>query len=173
MRLSPLDQDNRRHTSFALVEVLPDAEEAAEVEINEDDIRMDTYRSSSAGGQHVNKTSSAVRLTHIPTGVVVTCQNERSQLQNRETAMKILRARLLELDLRRQAEEQSRLKGEHVATGWGAQIRSYFLHPYQLVKDHRTGVETSNAEGVLDGDPDEFVQSYLRSTIGETVGAVG
>lgn len=168
VRLSPFDQAHRRHTSFALVEVLPDAEETADLEINEDDIRMDTYRASSAGGQHVNKTSSAVRLTHIPTGVVVTCQNERSQLQNRETAMKILRARLLELELRKQAEEQARLKGEHVSTGWGAQIRSYFLHPYQLVKDHRTDIETSDTNGVLDGDLDAFVEAYLRSMIGET-----
>jgi len=169
VRLSPFDQAHRRHTSFALVEVLPDAEEAAEIEIAEDDVRMDTYRAAGAGGQHVNKTSSAVRLTHIPTGMVVTCQNERSQLQNRETAMKILRARLLERELRRQAEEQSRLRGEHVSTGWGAQIRSYVLHPYNLVKDHRTAQETGDTASVLDGDLDGFVQAYLRSTIGEAV----
>lgn len=173
VRLSPFDQAHRRHTSFALVEVLPDAEQAADIEINEDDIRMDTYRASSAGGQHVNKTSSAVRLTHIPSGVVVTCQNERSQLQNRETAMKILRARLLEIELRRQLEEQARLRGQHVSTGWGAQIRSYFLHPYQLVKDHRTGHETSDTSGVLDGDLDQFVEAYLRSTIADTVSVSG
>lgn len=171
VRLSPFDQAHRRHTSFALVEVLPDAGEVADIDLNEDDIRMDTYRASSAGGQHVNKTSSAVRLTHIPTGVVVTCQNERSQLQNRETAMKILRARLLELELRRQAEDQARLKGEHVATGWGAQIRSYVLHPYNLVKDHRTGHEMTDTTSVLDGDIDGFVEAYLRSTIADTVAA--
>ncbi len=165
VRLSPFDQAHRRHTSFALVEVLPDVEDDSELEINEDDIRMDTYRASSAGGQHVNKTSSAVRLTHIPTGIVVTCQNERSQLQNRETAMKILRGRLIELELQKQAEEQARLKGEHVSTGWGAQIRSYVLHPYNLVKDHRTSYETGNTTGVLDGDLDPFVEAYLRSTI--------
>lgn len=165
VRQSPFDQAHRRHTSFALVEVLPEAEDSVDIEIDEDDIRMDTYRSSSAGGQHVNKTSSAVRLTHIPTGIIVTCQNERSQLQNRETAMKVLRARLLELELKRQAEEQARLRGEHVATGWGAQIRSYVLHPYNLVKDHRTGCETGNTSAVLDGDIDMFVQAYLRSTI--------
>ena len=173
VRLSPFDQAHRRHTSFALVEVLPEAEDSAEVEINEDDIRMDTYRSSSAGGQHVNKTSSAVRLVHLPTGIVVTCQNERSQLQNRETAMKVLRARLLERELQRQAEEQARLRGEYVATGWGAQIRSYVLHPYTIVKDHRTGYEDGNATAVLDGDLDGFVQAYLRSTIENGVVAQG
>jgi len=173
VRLSPFDQAHRRHTSFALVEVLPQAQDATEVERNDDDIRMDTYRSSSAGGQHVNKTSSAVRLTHIPTGIVVTCQNERSQLQNRETAMKVLRARLLERELQRQAEEQAKLRGEHVSTGWGAQIRSYVLHPYTLVKDHRTACETGNTTGVLDGDLDPFVQAYLRSTIAEGATAGG
>jgi peptide chain release factor 2 len=171
VRLSPFDQAHRRHTSFALVEVMPEAEETSDLEISEEDVKMDTYRASSAGGQHVNKTSSAVRLTHLPTGIVVTCQNERSQLQNRETAMKVLRARLLELELQRQAEEQARLKGEHVSTGWGAQIRSYFLHPYNLVKDHRTGHETSDTEGVLDGDLDEFVHAYLRSTIADSAAA--
>ncbi len=167
VRQSPFDQAHRRHTSFALVEVLPEAEDAVDIDLNEDDIRMDTYRASSAGGQHVNKTSSAVRLTHVPTGIVVTCQNERSQLQNRETAMKVLRARLLELELKRQAEEQARLRGEHVSAGWGAQIRSYVLHPYTLVKDHRTGCENGNTTGVLDGDIDMFVQAYLRTRIGD------
>lgn len=173
IRLSPFDQAHRRHTSFALVEVMPDAEEAAVVQIDEDDLRVDTFRSSGAGGQHVNKTSSAVRITHIPTGVVVTCQNERSQLQNRETAMKILRARLLEMELQRQAEEQARLKGEHVSTGWGSQVRSYFLQPYTLVKDHRTGVETSDTNGVLDGDLDLFVEAHLRSNIAESAALSG
>src|SRR6266496_6187624 len=153
VRLSPFDAAHRRHTSFALVEVLPQvAMDEAEIEIDPGDIKMDVYRSSGAGGQNVQKNATAVRITHIPTGIVVTCQNERSQTQNRESALKDLEARLLEKELERQAEEQSRLKGEHVSAEWGNQIRSYVLHPYKMVKDHRTGFETSDAELVLDGE---------------------
>jgi peptide chain release factor 2 len=164
VRLSPYDAAHRRHTSFALVEVLPEIEDEEEaVVINPDDLRVDTYRSSGAGGQHVNKTDSAVRLTHLPSGIVVTCQNERSQLQNREVAMRILAARLLERRLVEREAEQARLKGEHVDAGWGNQIRSYVLHPYNVVKDHRTGYDTSNTGAVLDGHIDDFIESYLRS----------
>jgi peptide chain release factor 2 len=163
VRLSPYDAAHRRHTSFALVEVLPEIEEdEQDVAINPDELRIDTYRSSGAGGQHVNKTDSAVRITHLPTGIVVTCQNERSQLQNREVAMRILAGRLLERRLEEREAEQARLKGEHVAAGWGNQIRSYVLHPYTMVKDHRTSYETSNSGAVLDGDLDPFIESYLR-----------
>jgi len=164
VRLSPFDAAHRRHTSFALVEVLPEIEEdEADVVINPDDLRIDTYRSSGAGGQHVNKTDSAVRMTHLPTGIVVTCQNERSQMQNREVAMRILKARLLERRLEEREAQQARLKGEHIAAGWGNQIRSYVLHPYNMVKDHRTTFETSNTTAVLDGDIDPFIESYLRA----------
>jgi peptide chain release factor 2 len=164
VRISPFDAAHRRHTSFALVEVLPEIEQDdEEVLINPDDLRIDTYRSSGAGGQHVNKTDSAVRITHLPTGTVVTCQNERSQMQNREVAMRILAARLLERRLEEREAEQARLKGEHVAAGWGNQIRSYVLHPYNMVKDLRTGYETSNSSAVLDGDIDAFIESYLRA----------
>jgi peptide chain release factor 2 len=164
VRLSPYDSAHRRHTSFALVEVLPEIEEdEQDIAINPDELRIDTYRSSGAGGQHVNKTDSAVRITHLPTGIVVTCQNERSQLQNREVAMRILAGRLLERRLEEREAEQARLKGEHVAAGWGNQIRSYVLHPYNMVKDHRTNHETSNTGAVLDGDLDPFIESYLRA----------
>ncbi|GAC1320737.1 MAG: peptide chain release factor 2 [Chloroflexota bacterium] len=163
VRQSPYDAAHRRHTSFALVEVLPQLDEQEDdVAISPDDLRIDTYRSSGAGGQHVNKTDSAVRLTHIPTGIVVTCQNERSQLQNREVAMRILMARLAERRLEEREAEQSRLKGAHVAAGWGNQIRSYVLHPYKMVKDERTKYETSNTTAVLDGDLDAFIESFLR-----------
>jgi peptide chain release factor 2 len=166
VRLSPFDAAKRRHTSFALVEVLPVVEQDVDVEVNPDDVEMDVYRASGAGGQHVNKTSSAVRLTHKPSGIVVTCQNERSQTQNREVAMRILRARLLERKLAEQEAEQRRLKGEHVGAGFGNSIRSYVLHPYNLVKDARTGYETSNTQAVLDGALDEFMKAWLHQQIG-------
>jgi len=166
VRLSPFDAAHRRHTSFALVEVWPDVGEEIEVDISPDDLRIDTFRSSGPGGQHMQKTSSAVRITHVPTEIVVTCQNERSQAQNRETAMKILRARLFDLERGKQEAEQTRLKGKHVEAGWGNQIRSYVLQPYKMVKDLRTGYETGNAEAVLDGGLDDFIETYLRSIVG-------
>lgn len=168
VRLSPFDAAHRRHTSFALVEVMPEVEDTTEVKINPDDIRIDVYRASGHGGQNVQKTSTAVRITHLPTGIVVTCQNERSQYQNRETAMKILMARLVERDEERREQERARLKGEHVEAGWGNQIRSYVLQPYTMVKDHRTGFETGNVNAVLDGDIDEFIRAYLRASVGVT-----
>ena len=165
VRLSPFDADHLRHTSFALVEVLPEAEGDVDVVINPDDLRIDVFRASGAGGQHVQKNSTAVRITHLPSGLVVSCQNERSQLQNKETALKILRSRLMVRELERQAQERAQLKGEHVAAGWGNQIRSYVLHPYKLVKDHRTDYETSNPDAVLDGDLDPLIQAFLLSSI--------
>jgi len=167
VRLSPFDADHARHTSFALVEVIPEAESDIDVKIEPDDLKVDVFRSSGPGGQHMQKTSSAVRLTHLPTELVVTCQSERSQHQNKETALKILQARLLELKLAEQAEERVRLKGKHVTAGWGNQIRSYVLHPYKMVKDHRTNYETTNADAVLDGELDGFITAYLRSSIGK------
>jgi peptide chain release factor 2 len=167
VRLSPFDADHARHTSFALVEVLPEAEADADVKIEPDDLRVDVFRSSGPGGQHMQKTSSAVRLTHLPTGLVVSCQSERSQHQNKEIALKILRSRLLDLELVKRAEERARLKGKRIAAGWGNQIRSYVLHPYKMVKDHRTDYQTSDTDAVLDGELDGFVSAYLRSSLGE------
>jgi peptide chain release factor 2 len=161
VRLSPFDSANRRQTSFAGVEVSPVVEEAGELQIDEDDLQVDTYRASGAGGQHVNKTDSAVRITHRPTGVVVQCQNERSQSSNRATAMAMLRSKLIELEERRRAEEIARERGEAQDVNFGSQIRSYVLHPYTMVKDHRTDFEVGNANGVLDGDLDGFVHAYL------------
>ena len=163
VRLSPFDADHARHTSFALVEVIPEAEADVDVKIEADDLRVDVFRSSGPGGQHMQKTSSAVRLTHLPTGLVATCQSERSQYQNKETALRILQSRLLELELAKRDEERARLKGKRIAAGWGNQIRSYVLHPYKMVKDHRTNYQTSDTDAVLDGELDGFITAYLRS----------
>lgn len=162
VRLSPFDQAHRRHTSFALVEVIPEIEDEADIEIRPEDLKVDTYRSSGAGGQHVNKTSSAVRMTHLPTGIIVTCQNERSQIKNREMALKVLRSRLAALREQQRAEQRQELKGERQSMEWGSQIRSYVLQPYTLVKDHRTGYETGNVQAVLDGDLEPFMEAFLR-----------
>jgi peptide chain release factor 2 len=166
VRLSPFDAAHRRHTSFALVEVLPQVEDDTEVDINPDDLRIDVFRSSGAGGQNVQKNATAIRITHIPTGIVVTCQNERSQLQNRGNAMRVLRARLLERKQQAQAEEIAELRGEYTKAEWGSQIRSYVLHPYQMVKDHRTDYEVGNTQAVLNGDIDGFIEAYLRKKLG-------
>ncbi|MBI5953861.1 MAG: peptide chain release factor 2 [Chloroflexi bacterium] len=164
VRLSPFDAAHRRHTSFALIEVLPQVSmDEADVEINPGDIKLDVFRSSGAGGQNVQKNATAVRITHLPTGIVVTCQNERSQAQNREFAMNILRARLLELKNAEKDEERAVLRGEYTKAEWGSQIRSYVLHPYQMVKDHRTDHETGNSQSVLDGDLNGFMEAYLKS----------
>jgi len=168
VRLSPFDSAHRRHTSFALVEVSPEIEDDVDIEIDPDDVRTDVFRSSGAGGQHVNKTSSAVRLTHVPTGVVVTCQNERSQQQNRDVAWRVLRSRLLALQQAAHAAHLAELKGDSMPAEWGSQIRSYVLHPYTMVKDHRTGVEVGNAQAVLDGDIDPFIEGWLRWQVGES-----
>jgi peptide chain release factor 2 len=176
VRISPYDANKRRHTSFASVSVAPEITDEAELEINPEEIRVDTYRASGAGGQHVNKTESAIRITHFPSGLVVTCQNERSQLKNRATAMKILQGRLAELREREREEEMAAFRGEQKKIEWGAQIRSYVFQPYTMVKDVRTGVETGNVIGVMDGDLDPFMEGYLRQSAGqaaEPVGAVG
>ena len=166
VRLSPFDANHARHTSFALIEVMPEAESAAEVKIDPDELRVDVFRASGHGGQNVQKNSTAIRITHLPTGLVAICQNERSQLRNRQSAMHVLEARLLEQQLEREGEERAQLKGEHVAAGWGNQIRSYVLHPYKMVKDHRTTFEMSDAEAVLDGDLDPLITAYLKFTLG-------
>ena len=163
VRISPFDSANRRHTSFALVEILPQiGDDNIDIKIDAKDLRIDIYKSSGAGGQSVQKNSTAVRMTHLPTGIVVTCQNERSQLQNRENALKVLRARLLELKAAEQKEELDDLRGEYTKAEWGSQIRSYVLHPYHLVKDHRTNFEMGNTDAVLDGDLDNFMEAYLK-----------
>ena len=167
VRLSPFDADHARHTSFVLAEVLPEAEETVDVKIAPEDLRIDTFRSSGPGGQHMQKTSSAVRITHLPTGLAATCQGQRSQHQNKEAALKILYSRLLELDRKKKEEERAKLKGGRIEAGWGNQIRSYVLHPYKMVKDHRTDYEVHDAEAVLDGELDGFITEYLRSKVGK------
>ena len=166
VRLSPFDFDHARHTSFALIEVMPEAEAVVDVQIAPDELKVDTFRSSGPGGQHMQKTSSAVRLTHLPTGLIVTCQSERSQHQNKEIALRILLSRLLKLERAKRDEERAKLKGKHIAAGWGNQIRSYVLHPYKMVKDHRTDYQTGNTEAVLEGELDNFITAYLRSGLG-------
>ncbi|MGN6184219.1 MAG: peptide chain release factor 2 [Thermoanaerobaculia bacterium] len=168
VRISPFDAVKRRHTSFASVAVMPDIDDTIEVEINDKDLRVDTYRSSGAGGQHVNVTDSAIRITHLPTGTVVTCQNERSQHKNRDTAMRMLRAKLYALELEKQEAENAKLAGEKKDIGWGSQIRSYVLQPYQLVKDLRTGHEVGDPQRILDGDLDEFIESWLAAQVRKT-----
>ena len=165
VRISPFDSGGRRHTSFASVEVLPEIDDDVEVQINPDDLRIDTYRASGAGGQHINKTDSAVRITHIPTNIVVTCQSERSQTMNKETAMKMLRSKLVDLKEKENEKQMNSLKGEQKDIAWGSQIRSYVFCPYTLVKDHRTNFEVGNVQGVMDGDINEFLLAYLKSLI--------
>lgn len=167
VRLSPFDSNNRRHTSFTQVEVLPQIETDSEVEIDPKDLKIETFRAAGAGGQNVQKNDTAVRITHIPTGIVASCQNERSQVQNRENAMKVLRARLFEKKQEEEEKKISHLRGKYQKAEWGSQIRSYVLHPYQMVKDHRTDYEVGNAQSVLDGDLDGFIEAYLRNKVGE------
>ncbi|MFO7680325.1 MAG: peptide chain release factor 2 [Chloroflexota bacterium] len=169
VRISPYDASKRRHTSFAKVEVWPDVAEDIEIEVDEDDLRIDRFKASGAGGQHVQKNETAIRITHIPTGIVVSCQNQRSLTQNKEVAMKILKAQLFDLEQRKQDAEMAVLKGEDVDAGWGSQIRSYVLHPYKMVKDHRTNHETGNTQAVLDGRLDDFMEAYLKQMVGESV----
>ncbi|MBO6211219.1 MAG: peptide chain release factor 2, partial [Schwartzia sp.] len=163
VRISPFDSNARRHTSFSACDVMPEMEDAKEVEIDMDDVRVDTYRSSGAGGQHINKTSSAVRMTHMPTGIVVQCQNERSQIQNREVCLRMLRAKLFELEEKKKEEERAKLEGVQQKIEWGSQIRSYVFQPYTMVKDHRTGEETGNVQAVMDGELDPFIESFLAA----------
>jgi len=162
VRISPFDAAGRRHTSFASVDVLPEVEDDVEVRIDQEDLKIDTFRSGGAGGQHVNKTDSAVRITHLPTGIVVSCQNERSQIANRQAAMKMLKAKLIDLELRKREAELAAMRGDQQEIAWGSQIRSYVFHPYSLVKDHRTGEETGNVQAVMDGEIDNFIAAYLK-----------
>ncbi|SQC62432.1 Peptide chain release factor 2 [Listeria fleischmannii subsp. fleischmannii] len=165
VRISPFDSSGRRHTSFVSVDVMPEMDDDIEIEVRTEDLKIDTYRATGAGGQHINTTDSAVRMTHIPSGIVVTCQSERSQLKNREQAMKMLKAKLYQKEQEEKEAELAELRGEQKEIGWGSQIRSYVFHPYSMVKDHRTNVETGNTQAVMDGDLDEFVNAYLRSRI--------
>lgn len=165
VRISPFDANARRHTSFAACDVMPEIDDNVEVDINMADVRVDTYRASGAGGQHINKTDSAVRMTHIPTGVVAQCQNQRSQIQNREQCLKLLRAKLFELEQQKHAAEKAEMAGEYQAIEWGSQIRSYVFHPYNMVKDHRTNAETANTQAVMDGDLDMFMDAYLKAQV--------
>lgn len=165
VRISPFDASGRRHTSFVSCEVMPEFTDEIEIEIRTEDLKIDTYRASGAGGQHINTTDSAVRITHMPTGVVVTCQNERSQIKNREAAMKMLKAKLYQREIEQQEKELLEIRGEQKEIGWGSQIRSYVFHPYSMVKDHRTSAESGNVQGVMDGDLDQFIDAYLRSRI--------
>jgi peptide chain release factor 2 len=167
VRLSPFDADHARHTSFVLAEVLPEAEGTVDIKIAPEDLRIDTFRSSGPGGQHMQKTSSAVRITHLPTGLIATCQGQRSQHQNKEAALRVLYSRLLELERGKKEDERAKLKGGRIEAGWGNQIRSYVLHPYKMVKDHRTDYEVHDAEAVLDGELDGFITDYLRSKVGK------
>jgi len=169
VRLSPYDAAHRRHTSFALVEILPQFEDDSEVDISPDDLKIDVYRSSGAGGQNVQKNSTAIRITHLPTGLVVTCQNERSQTQNRESAMKVLRGRLFEIKMQEQADQIAEMRGEYSKAEWGSQIRSYVLHPYQMVKDHRTDYEVGNAQGVLNGNLGGLMEAFLRARLSRSL----
>lgn len=170
VRISPFDASGRRHTSFVSCDVVPEIDDTIEIEIRPEDLRIDTYRSSGAGGQHVNKTDSAVRITHIPTGIVVACQSERSQIQNRERAMNMLRSKLYERKIKEQEAQLAELRGEQTDIAWGNQIRSYVFHPYTMVKDHRTGVETGNIQAVMDGDIDMFIDAYLRGQVAKDAG---
>ena len=163
VRISPFDSNARRHTSFAAVDVMPEIDDTVEINISPADLKVDTYRASGAGGQHINKTDSAVRMTHIPTGIIVQCQNQRSQIQNRERCMQLLRAKLFEYEKQKQAELKSDIAGDYQAIEWGSQIRSYVFQPYTMVKDHRTNAETGNVQAVMDGDLEKFVEAYLRS----------
>lgn len=168
VRISPFDSANRRHTSFCSLDVMPELDETIEVEINPDDLKVDVYRASGAGGQHINKTSSAVRITHLPTGTVVASQAQRSQFHNRETAMNMLKAKLYQLEIDKKEQEAAALRGEQMDISWGSQIRSYVFHPYSMVKDHRTNFETGNVQAVMDGDLDPFIDAYLKWHLGQT-----
>lgn len=168
VRLSPYDSNNRRHTSFTQVEVLPQVEDDTEIEIDSSELKIETFRAGGAGGQNVQKNDTAVRITHIPSGIVASCQNERSQTQNKENALKVLKGRLLEIKQREEEAERAKMRGEYQKAEWGSQIRSYVLHPYQMVKDHRTNFEVGNAQSVLDGALDEFIEAYLHSQVGES-----
>ena len=167
VRISPFDSQARRHTSFASLEVMPEIIDTGEIEIRPEDLKVDTYRSSGAGGQHVNKTESAIRITHLPTGIIVACQNERSQIQNREVAMQMLRSKLIELKEREREEEAAAISGKLKKIEWGSQIRSYVFCPYTMVKDHRTGYETGNVQAVMDGDLEAFIDEYLKMSVSE------